>query len=150
MRCLSRLLVVGSLVAGGAYLLGYRWDDVTERVRAAGAGAGAEAEAFTDNLDRQRVRAAGHALADRIDHGAERAGEALAAGRLTAKIKAKMALDDTLDGSDIDVHTAGTVVTLGGSVDSDAQRRRALQLARETEGVTSVADRLDVRRQTRF
>lgn len=150
MRCLSRLLVLGSLVAGGAYLLGYRWDDVSERVRAAGAGAGAEAGAFTENLDRERVRAAGNALADRIDQGAERAEAALAAGRLTAKIKAKMALDDTLDGSAIDVDTAGTVVALSGAVGNEGQRRRALQLARETEGVTSVTDRLEVTAQTRF
>ena len=150
MRCVSRLLVLGSLVAGGAYLLGYRWDDVSERVRAAGAGAGAEAGAFTEDLDRERVRAAGNALADRIDQGAERAEAALAAGRLTAKIKAKMALDDTLDGSAIDVDTAGTVVTLSGAVGNEGQRQRALPLARETEGVSSVTDRLEVTAQTRF
>jgi osmotically-inducible protein OsmY len=37
------------------------------------------------------------------------------------------------------------VVTLSGTVDSEAERARALQLARETEGVASVTDRLQVR-----
>jgi osmotically-inducible protein OsmY len=35
-------------------------------------------------------------------------------------------------------------VTLRGSVASGRERQRALQLARETEGVTSVVDRLEV------
>ena len=37
------------------------------------------------------------------------------------------------------------VVTLNGTVDSAAQRDRAVQLARETEGVTSVVDELKIR-----
>jgi osmotically-inducible protein OsmY len=36
-------------------------------------------------------------------------------------------------------------VTLTGTVDSSAQKARMLQLARETAGVTSVVDRLQVR-----
>ena len=45
----------------------------------------------------------------------------------------------------IDVDTDGTVVTLSGRVSSEAEHRRAVQLARETEGVTSVVDNLVVR-----
>jgi osmotically-inducible protein OsmY len=37
------------------------------------------------------------------------------------------------------------VVTLRGTVESAAQRERAIRLARETDGVTSVIDRLTIR-----
>ena len=46
---------------------------------------------------------------------------------------------------DIDVDTHGSVVTLSGVVATGAQHQRALQLARETDGVTQVVDRLRVR-----
>ena len=68
------------------------------------------------------------------------------AGALTAKIKAKMALDDRVKAAKIDVDTAGSVVTLSGRVGSEAERARAVQLARETDGVTSVVDELTIAR----
>jgi osmotically-inducible protein OsmY len=141
LRFLIRLTLVGALLAGGAYLLGYRWEDAADRARAAGAEAGALAE----NIDSGEIRTAGAEIAGRLGEGAGRAEAALAAGRLTAKIKAKIALDDILDGSRINVDTQGTVVTLRGSVENAAQRRRAVLLARETERVTSVTDRLEIR-----
>ena len=66
-------------------------------------------------------------------------------GTLTAKIKAKMALDDRVKAANIDVDTRGSVVTLTGRVNNDEERRRAVQLARETDGVTSVVDQMVVR-----
>jgi hyperosmotically inducible protein len=56
-----------------------------------------------------------------------------------------MALDDTVKALNIDIDTKGTVVTLSGTVNSQAEHTKALQLARETEGVTSVIDRLNVK-----
>ena len=56
-----------------------------------------------------------------------------------------MTLDDTIDASDVDVDTSGTVVTLKGSVATRKELQRVLQLARETAGVTSVVDQLSVR-----
>ena len=144
LRCMFRLIVLGALVAGGAYLLGYRWDDSTER-RARVAGAGAAA-ALTGNIDRKQIREAGAGIASKIGEEADRAKTGLGDTRLTAKIKAKMVLDDTLEGNRINVDTAGTVVTLRGSVSSVSQRHRAVQLARETDGVTSVVDRIEVTR----
>ena len=44
----------------------------------------------------------------------------------------------------IDVSTTGTTVTLSGTVRSEAERNRAVALARETAGVTRVIDRLVV------
>jgi len=74
-----------------------------------------------------------------------RAEEAVIAAALTSKIKAKMALDDVVKAADIDVDTDGSVVTLTGHVGSAAERRRAVRLATETDGVTKVVDRLRVR-----
>jgi hypothetical protein len=71
--------------------------------------------------------------------------ENVAEAQLTAKIKAKMALDDTVQARTIDVTTTGTVVTLSGTVRSTAERERAVALARDTAGITRVVDRLVVR-----
>lgn len=139
MRFMFRLIVLGGLVAGAAHLLGYRWEDVSGRVGAAGTRA---AGSWTADIDRERIREAGSEIAARIGEGAGRAEAVLDQARLTAKIKAKMTLDDTLEGSRIDVDTKDGAVTLRGSVATDAQRDRAIQLARETEGVASVTDRL--------
>jgi hyperosmotically inducible protein len=55
-----------------------------------------------------------------------------------------MALDDLVKASAIDVDTSNGVVTLSGTVATEAERQRAVHLARETEGVRSVQDRLRV------
>ena len=56
-----------------------------------------------------------------------------------------MALDETVKALKLDVDTVAGVVTLKGVVRSEAERQRALQLARETEGVKQVIDQLSVR-----
>lgn len=68
--------------------------------------------------------------------------QAVDAGTLTAKIKSKMALDDLVKARTINVDTTGSVVTLTGTVESNQERERAVRLARETAGVTSVVDKL--------
>jgi hyperosmotically inducible protein len=65
---------------------------------------------------------------------------------LTMKIKSKMALDDNVKARTISVETAGSVVTLTGTVGSNAERDRAGRLARETDGITKVIDKLEVRK----
>ena len=64
---------------------------------------------------------------------------------LSAKVKAKMTLDDRVKAHAIDVSTRGTTVTLSGTVTSNAERARAVELARETAGVTRVIDELRIR-----
>jgi osmotically-inducible protein OsmY len=96
-------------------------------------------------VDRDRARQTGAAIGEKVAVGASRAEQAIADSTLTAKIKSKIALDDTLRGTRVNVDSHGTEVTLRGSVASGAQRARVLQLARETAGVTSVDDQLDVR-----
>jgi osmotically-inducible protein OsmY len=59
-------------------------------------------------------------------------------------VKSKIALDDTLDGSRIKVTSDDDRVTLTGTTINEAQHRRALDLARETAGVSTVVDHLSV------
>jgi osmotically-inducible protein OsmY len=63
---------------------------------------------------------------------------------LTAKIRSKYYMDDAVRARDIDVTTDGAAVTLEGTVGSAEERRRAVTLARSTEGVREVRDRLQV------
>lgn len=83
-------------------------------------------------------------VAEKAGDAREKIGETFSDGKLTAKIKSKMALDDHVKARDIDVDTTGSVATLTGVVASSDERRRAVQLARDTEGITRVVDRLEV------
>jgi hypothetical protein len=138
-RALLKLILVLVIVVGAAaFFLGY-WgntrlhpQDTTTTVGTAG------------HVDTERARDAGAAVGEKTAEAANKAGELLADGALTAKIKSKMALDDTVRSRTIDVTTANHVVTVSGHVRSDAERTRALQLARETAGVTGVVDHLTV------
>jgi hypothetical protein len=127
------LLVV--LVALGAVLLGWRGGDWFEDLTGGRP---------TGRIDAGRAREVGAVIGEKAASAAADAEVALAAGRLTAKIKAKMALDDLVRARAIDVDTLKGVVTLSGAVASEAERQRAVRLARETAGVTSVVDRLRV------
>lgn len=140
-RALIRLILVVVVVAvAAAFFMGYRWGDVFDSrptepvIGTTGAGDAAD-----------RARQAGARIADTVEQGAERASAALDEGRVTAKIKSKIALDDTLDGTSISVSTAADVVTLEGTVATQAQHQRVLQLASETEGVKRVVDHVKVR-----
>ena len=57
-----------------------------------------------------------------------------------------MALDDHVKGRAINVDTSGSVVTMTGIVASADERDRAVRLARDTEGITRVVDRLQIRK----
>jgi osmotically-inducible protein OsmY len=63
---------------------------------------------------------------------------------LTAKIQAKYFMDADVKGRRIDVDTQNGVVTLTGAVGSEAERRQAVALARNTDGVQDVKDQLRV------
>lgn len=133
-RMLFRLVILMLvLVAVGAVLLGWRpagWNSVS---------VGNPPEV---SIDTARAREVGAELGNKAAQAASQAQVALADGSITAKIKAKMALDDLVQAKDIHVDYAKGVVTLTGTVATQAERKRAVQLAAETKGVTSVTDRL--------
>ena len=87
---------------------------------------------------KQRATAGVHTAVNRTE-------EAVAAAALTSKIKAKMALDDLVKASDVDVDTDESVVTLTGTVGSKDEQRRAIRIATETAGVTQVVNHLTIR-----
>jgi osmotically-inducible protein OsmY len=64
---------------------------------------------------------------------------------VTAAVKAKLLADDHVGGLRIDVDTDAGVVTLSGTVRSADERSRAVEIARQVEGVRDVSDRLTVR-----
>jgi len=64
---------------------------------------------------------------------------------ITMKVKAKMAADSTVKASQIQVDTKNKVVTLTGDIDSQEAKNRALELARNTDGVVDVVDMIAVR-----
>ncbi len=64
---------------------------------------------------------------------------------ITAKIKTSMAADGTVKASEIEVVTKDKVVTLSGNINSQAEKDRALEIARSTSGVSNVVDMLAVR-----
>jgi osmotically-inducible protein OsmY len=63
---------------------------------------------------------------------------------LTMKVQAKYFMDPDVRGRNIDVTTRDGVVTLTGAVGSEAERRQAVTLAENTDGVMRVTDRLTV------
>ena len=67
---------------------------------------------------------------------------------VTAQVKNRLTTDDTTKVSRIDVTTASKVVTLAGNVDSAAIKSKAVDLARTTNGVTDVVDKLVVSAQS--
>ena len=135
MSILRMLLIVLVVVAGGFLLMGYvgglrTRDSLSHR----------ETASTSDTVDRARQR--GAEIGERAAIAATKVEETIDEATLTAKIKAKMALDDVVKARAIDVTTHGSTVTLSGTVDSAAERDRAMSLARQTDGVTKVIDDL--------
>ncbi len=141
-RLVRLVLVIVVLGAIGAYYLGYRFRD------GAIVGPAGQTVATTGkvpDVDSAKVRETGAAIGEKVAASATDAQRALSEMTLQGKIKSKMALDDLVKASDINIDSANGVVTLNGRVRSEAERTRAVQLARETDGVKSVTDRLVVR-----
>ena len=65
-------------------------------------------------------------------------------GWLVMKVHSEMIDEDVLSGSNIDVDVKNGVVTLQGTVPSEAARARALAVAKANDGVKSVTDQLRV------
>ena len=131
------LLIIVAAVA--AFFFGYRYGDrdIADSRDVIGTSG--------ETVDVDRARQAGAKVGEEVAEGANEVERVASDAALTAKIKSKMALDDSVDALDIDVDTTNGVVTLSGSADSEISRNRAVQLARETDGVLSVVDRLNIK-----
>jgi hypothetical protein len=136
LRALFKLLLLLVVVAAiAAFFLGYRLG-----------GDGVETPVSADqpspSIDTEKARQAGAAIGEKVATGAAEAEKALGDAALTAKIKSKIALDDSVKALAINVDTSGGTVTLTGFVNSQFEKTRAVQLARETAGVVTVNDLL--------
>jgi osmotically-inducible protein OsmY len=80
---------------------------------------------------REEIATAGAGAEARIEDGA-----------VTAAVKTKLLADQMVSGMRIDVDTHDGVVVLTGTVGSAEARARANELARTTEGVVRVEDKL--------
>lgn len=138
MRMIRRLVLLAIIGAGGVAAYNY-WSENGWPLRSRAAAREAA------HVKQEAVRL-GNRVAAKASVAAAKVGDKMSDGALTAKIKSKMALDDHVNGRAIDVDTSGSVVTMTGVVTSTDEGQRAVRLARETEGVTRVVDRLQVRR----
>jgi len=105
---------------------------------------------LTGTVDTKPERARAERIA-RVE-GVTRVDDQLKVGRkkavpddiVTADIQAKYLRDDTLRHTEIAVTTMNGVVSLRGNVQSDDERRRAIQIARRCDGVKRVEDKLQI------
>jgi osmotically-inducible protein OsmY len=74
--------------------------------------------------------------------------QAIDDGVVTAKVKAKLVGDPVTKAHQINVETFKGTVQLSGFVEDDETRSRALQLARDVDGVKQVKDALEVRKSS--
>ena len=81
---------------------------------------------------------------DKTKEGLSKTGEVITDAWITTRVKSKFVGEDLLKGSDINVDTNDHVVTLKGTVMSTAARARAVEQAKEVEGVHKVVDRLAI------
>jgi hyperosmotically inducible protein len=140
MRFIRRILLLAILAV--VAVLGYNyWSGSGWTLRPSSTSPGIDAESATRRgaeLTKEAAQKTGAAVT--------KLEGAVSEGTLTSKIKSKMVLDDHVKARTIDVDTSGSVVTLTGVVQSNEEKERALSLARDTEGVTKVVDKLVVKR----
>jgi osmotically-inducible protein OsmY len=140
MRTVLRLLLlIVVVVAVGFLFLGYWAGRTGPHPLSAPTGT-------TGTVDTERARERAAELGEKAANAASKVQETVTEAGITAKIKAKMALDDSVKSRSINVTTTGSIVTLTGTVESVAEHDRAVALARETDGVSQVVDHLRVRR----
>jgi len=79
-----------------------------------------------------------------VKTAAVKTGNAIGDSWITLKIHSQFVPEDALSNSDIDVDTKHGVVSLNGTVASEAGRARAIAIAKATDGVNSVTDNLKI------
>lgn len=92
----------------------------------------------------QKAQAAAHETKQETKAAAQKTGNAITDSWITMKVHSQFVPEDALENSDIDVDTRAGVVTLLGTVPTAAGKSRAVAIAKATDGVKSVNDRLRV------
>jgi hyperosmotically inducible protein len=86
----------------------------------------------------------GREVGDKAEDAAQRTGEVVTDGAITAAVKSKLLVDTSTPGLKIDVDTKDGVVTLTGTVKTRAEADKAAADARGTKGVKRVVNNLKV------
>ena len=134
---MRKLLIVALVVLGAYVVWVYLPSSGLPGRPASGVGT-------SGTLDKDKARELGAELGEKAAVAGEKIKDATHDAAITTKIKAKMALDESVKAREIDVSTDGSTVTVSGTVHSRAEHDRALLLARETDGVTGVVDHLSL------
>jgi osmotically-inducible protein OsmY len=101
------------------------------------------ASSTADNMANETKDAANNA-ANETQQAANTVGEKVDDGVLTTKVKAALLADDIVKGLDINVDSQNGTVSLKGSVESQTQVDRAVEVAKGIEGVQNVDNQLVV------
>lgn len=112
---------------------------------AAGLAIGALLVAGCSQESADRAAKAVEGAPAKIERQAERAAVVLDDAAITAKVKTALIADPNLKGLSIDVDTQQNIVTLNGTVASDAARTDAERVAKQVEGVREVKNNLLVK-----
>jgi osmotically-inducible protein OsmY len=90
------------------------------------------------------ARTQANEMGDTLENKADQAGQAIDDAAITASVKGKYLVDDTLKGLQISVDTNQGVVLLTGSVQNEAAKELATQIAQGVEGVVRVDNQLTI------
>jgi len=93
---------------------------------------------------KEKTKEGAEKVVDKTKEGLSKTGEVITDAWITTRVKSKFVGEDLLKGSDINVDTNDHVVTLKGTVMSAAGRARAVEQAKEVEGVHKVVDLLTI------
>ena len=112
---------------------------VTDKLSVAPAVKGRSSGSTSASKEAESIKEHARVAADRV-------GKEISDTLITTKVQAMFYLDREVKSADIDVTTHEAVVTLTGTVDSEAVHRKAVADAKSTDGVKQVVDKLTVKR----
>jgi osmotically-inducible protein OsmY len=140
------LLIIVLLIIVGYFLIQYVNPQTKKNTDTALKQASREAvEKTKQGYNELKQKAKEEKIPEKVEQGAKKLEGLALDASITAAIKAKMAADEQVKASNIDVDTKNGVVTLNGTVSSKAEADRAVAIANEAEGVKSVTSHLVVK-----
>src|SRR5437867_2105456 len=92
----------------------------------------------------EKTKEGAKTVGEKTKEGTKKVGEEVTDAYILTRVTGKFLGDDILEGRDINVDCDNHVVTLHGTVPTQAGRARAVQQAKEVEGVKRVVDNLTI------
>lgn len=89
--------------------------------------------------DSQATMLAANDASREAEHAMEQAGDAVSDGWITTKVKSVLLVEDATPGMQIEVETKDGVVSLSGTVATEAEKEAAIAKAKGIKGVREVA-----------